>query len=176
MLVPRELRTLCGNIIHLNDDTVEHLRAHPEAGGLLEEAAKRTRLPYGKIFHAGEINFGQIIGQSSLVERFPDRPHTFAVRIGRDKPTHVVVGGVKLNSSLFTLVAVKRGIQWFLITGYVGANTPKEPTNFAFSRPGYNRDEFSESIQFWTKYGLVWESNVMGPYYESTWDEVLSRR
>lgn len=171
----KSYQTACGNLIIQNDLTTEHLRAHPEADGLLEMAIRRIILP-DDFFLKMEVVFDNVIGQSSCVAVNKNAPQMFAVRVGRTMPTRVVPGAQKVDSKSFMVVAKKdkRTGVWNLITGYTGATAPPEPHDRSFV--GYrrkNKFDFLVALAFWSSHGLVWEREVMGDPYESSWKAEL---
>ena len=58
-------RTKCGGVLVLPPKTKEHLAAHPEVGGLLEEMAGLLELPRDGSFLAREVEFGRLVGRSA---------------------------------------------------------------------------------------------------------------
>jgi len=59
-------RTACGGVIVLPPKTKEHLAAHPEVVGLLDEVCSLVHLPGNGEFLAAEIDLGRIIGRSGF--------------------------------------------------------------------------------------------------------------
>lgn len=171
----RSYTTACGGNIFLTDNTIEHLRAHPEAESLLEQAIGRVTLP-NDTFLKNEVVFDRVIGQSSCVPINKDAPAMFAVRIGRKMPTRVAVGAQKKDTNSFVVLARKdngSGL-WRLITGYAGTSAPLEPHDRHFCNPK-NRFEFLKALAFWSSHALVWEPELMGDYYESSWKDELTK-
>lgn len=164
----RSFRTACGGVILLTDETVRHLEAHPEAAALLEEAIAKIVLPTdGSDFFKTVVDLGRVIGQTACVE-ITDGSSLFAVRRGRTEPTRVVIDVAKPDTTQFVVLARKGTLgDWLLITGYAGADAPREPHDSYFE-DGLGDGEFEEALCFWSRHALVWDES-MGPVYESTW-------
>lgn len=163
--------TACNNTISVDNQTVEHLQAHPEAENLLETAISKIVLPNRCLLDV-ELVFDRIIGQSSCVAINPSDSAMFAIRIGRDKPTRVAVDAKKVDTKSFVVIAHRTSIGWRLLTAYVGSKAPREPHDRYFAEPR-NRAEFLNALAFWNAHGLVWEENMMSSPYESTWKKEL---
>lgn len=150
----------------------DHLQAHPEVLGLLPEALGRLDLPQGAFLVAG-IEMGRIVGRSGAIETTPirpDEPAMFAQRIGRRKPSRVVVGVLGPECSVVTVVARPSrdpGV-YLLVTAFIGSPAPKEPWD-NFSSP----DEAQAALDFWSRFALVHTPDVMGEPFTSTWKQVL---
>ncbi|MBI3952719.1 MAG: hypothetical protein HY336_02060 [Candidatus Doudnabacteria bacterium] len=168
-------KTACGGTIVVPPKTQEHLRAHPEVEGVLAEAIGRLTLPEGGAFCATEIEMGRVVGRSGCVATPPiglSDPATFALRVGRDKPSRVVTGceGPETTKVVVLAFASKEDQRTYvLITSFVGELAPKEPWDRSM-RPGST--EHQESLDFWCSHALV-HSPVMGEPFESTWTQVL---
>lgn len=171
--IPNSFRTACGGNINVSGDARKHLKAHPEAGPLLAEAIAKITLPEDS-FLLIEVKFDRMIGQRSCVPIDPEAPAQFAIRIGRDMPTRVVLGARKLDAKSFVICAFKKGEAWNLITGYVGEKALREPHDRHFMDPS-NAAEFKEALIFWNTHALVWEPEVMGEVYVSTWEAELKK-
>lgn len=169
----RQFTTANGGTINLSDETMKHLEAHPETGSLLEEAIAKITLPKST-FLLEEVIFDHIIGQSSCIEINPSAPAMFAVRKGRDLPTRTTIGMPKADTKSFVVIAAKKGSEWTLITGYAGSKAPREPHDRFFADPA-NRTEFEKALAFWDTHALVYEPEVMGTLFESTWKYELTK-
>lgn len=165
--------TRCGGILLVPARTREHLEAHPEVGGFLEEVASLLELPRDGSFLAAEIDLGRIIGRSGAVEAEEvglDEPATFALRVGRRKPSRVAVGAVGPEVSTFVVLAFASKEEvgtYVLITSYAGTLAPKEPWDAV---PGREREE---SLTFWGRTALVWDPATCGAPFVSTWRQVI---
>lgn len=169
----KTIQTACGRQITLTEQTIGHLQAHPEASALLEEAIAKITLPDGT-FLLTTVDFGRSIGKNACVE--VNDTVTFAIRKGRDVPTHVVLGIEKPETSLFTVIAYQDETtkQWVLITGFTGPSAPREPHDRYFDDK-LDSDEYKNALNFWTTHALVWEADVMGEAYESSWGLELAK-
>lgn len=169
-----DFMTACANRLVITKKTIDHLQAHPEAFGLLWEAVGMLTLPNdGSDFFKATVDFGRIIGERGCVpvDQNPGMAQHFAFRKGRALPSHVVVDVPKVPSSNFTMMAFKGRLgDWILITGYVGDSTPMEPNDPKLIR---GSDEFNKALEFWTCHALVYEPEIMGKVYESTWADEL---
>lgn len=171
MKLERTYKTATGETINLNDGTLEHLRAHPEAGELLGEAIALVKIAPVATFVMQTLDMGRIIGHSGLIEApevRPDETATFALRLGRDIPSRVVVGVEKPETELFTVLAYYHAgdKQWNLITGFAGPGAPKEPTDRSLVHGN------EAELKFWCRHALVHEEE-WGEPFESTWNQVV---
>lgn len=167
----RTLRTACQSVIHLTDETLSHLEAHPEAAALLEEAVAKVTLPDGG-FLLTTVNFGRVIGSNACVKAEDVEILHFAVRTGRDVPSRVLLGQTPKPTSLFTIIAGRgEDGEWTLFTGFTGPAAPREPHDPYFDDKR-DSDEFRESVEFWTSHGLCL-GDGWGEVFESTWEKVL---
>lgn len=169
-----DLMTACGNRLVITRKTIDHLQAHPEAFGLLREAVGMLILPTdGSDFFKTTVDFGRIIGETICVPVpiNPEKRQTFTIRKGRTLPSHTVVGASKIPTSHFTMAAFKgRYGDWILITGYAGESDPREPNDRSLV-PG--SEDFYQALEFWTSHALVYDPEIMGEVYESTWADEL---
>lgn len=168
-----EYRTACGGRIVLPPKTKEHLVAHMEVGGLLEEVAGLLTLPRDGSFVAREVDLGRVVGRTGCVTADPagfTGQATFANRVGRRKASRVVVGvqGPEVSTVVVLAFAGQESATYVLITAYVGALAPKEPWD---ASPGTERDE---SLRFWGENALVYDPAVMGEPFASTWQEIIN--
>ena len=169
-------QTSCGGTMVVPTAAQEHLRAHPEVGELLAEAIGRLSLPIGGAFCAAEVEMGRVVGRSGCVPTTPisrGYPATFALRMGRDKPSRVAVGveGPETTKVVILAFASKEDQrQYLLVTSFVGELAPKEPWDRSLI---LGSREHHESIDFWCQNALVYSPGVMGEVFESWWEEVL---
>lgn len=167
-------KTACGGTIVVPPKTENHLRAHPEVIQILSEAIGRVRLPEDRSFLATEVEMGQVVGRSGCVITLPigtDEKAFFALRIGREKPSRVVPGieGKETTKVVILAFPSKDSRDYVLITSFVGSLAPKEP----WDQNIRSQAEREESLDFWCSNALVYDPEVMGPYFESTWAEIL---
>jgi hypothetical protein len=167
-----ELKTACGQILNVNDQTRQHLLAHPEAAELLEEAVAKVTLPDS--FLLTTVNMGREIGTNACVKAADVENIHFAVRTGRDVPSRVLPGQLPEPTHLFTVIAGKKEDgSWMLYTGFAGPSAPREPHDRYFADKRDSK-EFAESLEFWTKNGLC-VSEGWGEVYASTWQAELAK-
>ncbi|KKW43001.1 MAG: hypothetical protein UY92_C0001G0015 [Candidatus Magasanikbacteria bacterium GW2011_GWA2_56_11] len=163
------LTTACGTGINLNAQTLQHLEAHPDAAALLEEAIGKITIGERE-FVLEEVDMGRIVARSSLVDApaiASDQPTAFACRKGRDIASRVLVGAVKPDTNLFTVIAGKQDDgSWLLYSGFPGPLAPREPHD-------PNLKGNATELAFWCEHALVWEDGWEQPF-ESTWIEVIA--
>jgi len=167
--------TKCGGRIVLTHKACEHLRAHPEVGELMAEAIGRLELPIDGSFLAAEVDLGRVIGRSGCVPTEPIEtitPTLFAQRVGRDKPTRVVVGieGPETTKLVVLAFAGREPGTYVLVSSWIGELAEKEP----WDRSIRSQEEADRAVGFWTTHGLVHDPAVMGEPFESTWEEILN--
>ena len=161
------LRDSSGAAVAVPEQTIEHLQAHPEVGSVLEEAVSVVRFPRGE-FARLEARLGRVIGHDSLVA--DTESCLFALRKGREKASRVSLKRAP-ESKKVSLVAYwdeERELH-VLIAAWVGILAPREPWDPNIS----SRREFQESLNFWSSHALMWDPEVMGPTFESSWTLVL---
>ena len=174
MSLPDFIIAACGTRVALTSATKEHLRAHPEAKDLLEEAMGMVTMPTEATFLPPHtVDFGRIIGTNACVKAADTETLHFAVRAGREVPSRVLPGQEPEPTSQFTMIAYKGDGGWVLITGFAGPSAPREPHDryFQDKRDG---DEFAASVEFWTEHGLVLGDD-WGEVYTSTWQAELDK-
>jgi hypothetical protein len=169
-------RTACGGVIVLPPKTKEHLTAHPEVGGLLDEVCSLVRLPGNGEFLAAEIDLGRILGRSGCTPAAhigDSERATFAVRVGRPRPSRVAVGVEGPESSTVAVLAFagRNPGEYILITSFVGGLATKEPWDQSLV-PG--TEEAVAALDFWCRHALVHDPSVMGEVFESTWADILA--
>jgi hypothetical protein len=152
------------------------LVAHPEVRGLLLEAIGRVVLPRDGAFLSTEVEMGRIVGRSGCVSTPPIDPSErslFAQRIGRERPSRVILGEGEETTKVVVLAFASRGEAgtYVLATSWVGGLAAKEPWDPMIRSQG----EYQGSLGFWCSHALVWDSAVMSAPFESTWDDVLKR-
>ncbi len=171
----REFKTACGGRIIVPQKAEDHLRAHPEVEELLTEAVALVRLPRDSAFLSAEVELGRIVGRSGAVKTTPIVPTDrtlFAQRVGRAKPTRVVVGKEGEETTKVVVLAFPaRGEAgtYVLVTSWIGSLAPKEPWDPMIKTP----EEYQDCLQFWCSNALVWDPAVMLEPIESSWEEIL---
>ena len=169
-----EYRTACGGTIIVPPRAEEHLRAHPEVGVLLAEVIGRVTLPCDGQFLALAVEMGRVIGRSGCVKAPRvgiNDSEKFAQRVGRDKPSRVVIGveGPEVTTVVILAFASKEARTYVLVTAFVGGLAPKEP----WDRNLGSELERQESLEFWSTHALVYDASVMGDPFESSWGAIL---
>ncbi len=160
------------------DNAEQYFAAHPGALELLGAIAGEIRLPKGDRLEV-QFDLGRPLGAASLVEVKPigiDEETVFALRKGRDKPSHVIV----LESEppqISTFVVVGRPDRnlpegdYRLMTAYVGVIAPREPWDKKTHSQHVTDDE---ALAFWSSHAIVWDPASMGETFVSTWRKVLA--
>ena len=175
MVLRDSYTTACGGRLVVPRKTREHLLAHPDVVGLLDEVTGLIQLPSDGSFLATEVNLGRVLGRSGCVATTPismNESTLFAQRVAREKPTRVVVGMEGPKTSLVALLAFasrEPGRTYVLITAWRGPIAPKEPWDKTLGSEG----EKAVALKFWCHNALVYDPAVMGEPFESTWEEVL---
>lgn len=175
-VVPASLTTVCGGTLLLPPYTQAHLRAHPEALGLLEELAGLLTLPRDRSFVLRTVDFGRVIGRSGAVvlakEDGLDEPVTFAKRIGRDIPSRVEVGAQGAEVATLVVVAGAEEAEgiYTLYTSYAGEEpAPREPAD-----PSLSESDREVALRWWQSHALCYQEGAgWEAPFTSTWREVL---
>lgn len=167
-------RTQCGGRIVVSLKCRDHLQAHPEVADLLDEAIGQFALPRDGSFLAREVNLGRVVGRSGCVPApviTPATPAMFAMRIGREKPSRVVIGEGIETTTVVVLAFAGRDGDYVLITSWIGSLAPKEPWDTSMAP---DSAEAGESLDFWSRHALVHDPEVMGETFESSWQEIIN--
>lgn len=168
-----QYQTAGGGWILATPKTLRHMTAHPEVKELLPEVIRRVTLPPNRKFLTAEIDLGRIVGQAGLAPAEPVKLTEFAVfahRTGRDKPTRVIPGpGPETSKVTVRAFPDKASPCYILLTAYLGVPGCREP----WDRRIRLAEQMSEAIRFWCANALVYEPQVMGKGFISTWAKVL---
>lgn len=172
----RKFWTADGGMIIIPPKAENHLVAHPEVRDFLPEAIGRVMLPSDGAFLSTEVEMGRVVGRSGCVETYPISPSDrslFAQRIGRERPSRVIIGEGEETTKVVVLAFASRGEArtYILVTSWVGSLAPKEPWDPMIK----SREEYQDCLQFWCSNALVWDSTGMSEPFESSWAEVLFR-
>ena len=170
----RKFKTACGGTIVVPRKVEDHLVAHPEVRDILPEAIGRVVLPSGGAFLSAEVEMGSVVGRSGCVQTSPISPSErslFAQRVGRERPSRVMVGEGEETTKVVVLAFASRGEAgvYVLVTSWVGSLARKEPWDPTIR----SQAEHQESLDFWCSHALVWDPAVMSAPFESSWQEVL---
>lgn len=163
-----ELRASSGHVIVIPEETVEHLKAHPDVWDVLKEAVGLLVLDGS--FCAKDVDLGRVIGKSGCVPASKisvDEVTTFALRTNRTRPSRVVVADKVDTSKVSIIAAPKDESTYTLFTAWIGELAPKEPGDAA------SEAEREGSLAFWTSHALVWDAETCGEIFETTWEQVL---
>lgn len=152
--------------------TEEHLLAHPEVMGLLEEARTLiTDEDANSDFALSLVDFGRVIGTNNCVIDHESR--MFAYRVGRNAPTRVTI--TKQGTPCSTMVVIHMPDKMdttkrFLITAFIGTLAEKEPHDKSIQ----TNDELKKALEFWSSHAIVWDPTTMGKNFTSSWKEILT--
>ena len=168
-------KTECGGTIVVIDETWKHLEAHPRIIDLIPEIASRVTLPTDGSRLASQISLGRVVGQTSLINTKKiglSETAWFAVRKNRMKASRAVPGAAPVDTDLVSIIAnpVEKD-SYELVTAWFGAMAPKEPCD-----PDLADDPaaYEESINFWCRYALIHNTEIMDDTFESAWDIILT--
>jgi len=170
----RKYKTIDGGTIVVPPKAEDHLRAHPEVDEILAEAVAKIRLPRDGAFLSVEIEMGRIMGRSGCVSTPPINPSDrslFAQRIGRERPSRIIVGEGEETTQVVILAFASReeAGMYVLVTSWIGSLARKEPWDPMIR----SQEEYQDCLQFWCSNALVWDPAVMSEPFESNWVEIL---
>ena len=167
-------KTGCGGSIYLTEGVSEHLEAHPGTLDLIPEISSSITLPTDGSRLSCQTSLGRVVGQSSLINTKKiglSETAWFAVRKNRMKASRVVPDAGPADTDLVSIVAnpIEKN-SYELVTAWFGEFAPKEPWD-----PDLTDDPsaYEESINFWCRYALVYDPDVMDESFESTWNKIL---
>lgn len=163
-----------GRIIVVTDETREHMKAHPEVENILEEVLLNVELPQDKSVYGKEIDMGRVVGKSACVKLKKislSEKSCFALRINREKASHVILDTEGDSTSKVIVWARfdENFNQYILRTAYIGNLAPAEPWDKSLK----TETQKQESLDFWCEHALLYQKDVMGEPFESTWEEIL---
>jgi len=174
--------TADGKTVFVDGVGVKHLKAHPDVSNLLPEAISKMIIGDGLNKVQQAIEMSRVVGRAGLLDTTDTNLDTrinFAYRAERDAPSPVVVNAVGKES---TTVAVsvyfhKESGQWRLVTAFVGVPAPNEPFYYFDKNSWHYKDEerFKLCLDFWIKHALVYEPEISGEPFESTWRAELEK-
>jgi hypothetical protein len=170
-----KFKAACGGTIVVPPKVEQHLWAHPEVRDLLPLAIGRMKLPLDGSFISTEVEMGHVVGRSGCVATPPiglDDQRFFALRVGREKPSRVILDVEGPETTKVVVMAFpsreSRGV-YILVTSFVGQLAPKEP----WDKNIRSQSELQESLDFWCSHALIYDPEISGPVFESTWRQVL---
>jgi len=104
----------------------------------------------------------------------PGKENFFSHRIGREFPIPVALQSKGAASDSVTLHIKKdeESGEYFLRTAYIGFPCPNIPYNIEEKKGS----AYQEPIDFWSRHALVYDKAIMGPVFESSWNEVLNKQ
>jgi len=163
-----------GKEVFVTAETKKHLSAHPDVLEFIEEAVAKVHIPDTASLFKETISLGREIGISSLIETKPIRPDEetdFAMRVEREYPVRVSLNakGSACDSVTLKIVFDEKSKKYFLITAYIGPNTPSNP--YYTNRTS---DEYKESLEFWCSHALAYDPKIMGKPFKASWNSILS--
>lgn len=168
--------TKCGGKINVTHQGWSHLKAHPDVLVYLEEAISKIRLPAKPQKIEFEVDLGRIVGRQGIIETAPveaEERTLFALRANRKLPSRVASVNTLGRETTRMVVIAKPGRirnQYDLITSWIGTLARKEPWDPSIT----SRSQFEECLNFWSSTALVYQPDMMGPVFESSWTDVLS--
>ena len=171
-----QYKTACGGTINIPHQAQQHLIAHPDVLAHLHAAISQLHLPRLPRKIEEEIDVGQIIGRSGVVKTAPlqmEEKALFSFRTTRKLPSRVAkVCDYGQETSKIVIIARPSSIenQYDLITSSVGTLAKKEP----WDKSIVEKVEFQECLSFWCVTALVYDPTIMGPVFESSWQDVLT--
>ena len=176
-------QTKCGGQIIVPWGTQKHLKAHPDVLEVLEEAIGKVVLPTDGSFLKTAVDLGRVIGHSGGVGTAPvefDEQCLFAQRIDRAGPSRVVLDAISPEVSIVSVLAFQakdRGTgeiqvgKYILATSWIGGLGMMEPWDPNIEKSG--QETFEECLRYWSTHALVYDEEVMGKPFTSSWKEVL---
>jgi hypothetical protein len=169
-----KFKTVCGGTIVVPRKAEDHLVAHPNVHDLLREAVALVRLPHAGAFLSAEVEMGRVVGLSGRVSTpsiSPSDRTLFAQRIGRDRPSRVVISDGEETTKVVVLAFASREETgtYVLVTSWVGSLAPKEP----WDQNIHGEAEHQKCLHFWCYNALLWDPAVMSAPFESSWTEVI---
>lgn len=168
--------TKCGGKINVTHQGWNHLKAHPDVLVHLEEAISKIRLPATPQKIEFEVDMGRIVGRQGIIETAPvdaKERTLFAIRANRKLPSRVASMNTAGSETTRMVVIAKPGRiknHYHLITSWIGTFAKKEPWDSTIA----TRSQFEECLNFWSSIALVYQPDVMGPVFESSWTDVLA--
>lgn len=172
-------RTACDRHIMVRPRALRALETNRVPLALLKRALHQVELPKKGVLRK-TISFEENIGENRLVEVSHMTTETegwFASFHGQGLPAHVaLVPSSGVQDHRLTVLArpfsANNGRKNFdLISAWVGPLAPSQPWDPTITK----YSDALESLDFWTKHALIWNSRQMQAPFRSTWKEVLSK-
>ena len=137
--------------VHLNEKS-SHAQTHLIQHPLLLDAVKKAipTIEGDDDIIRIQVNAGEIIGTTDLVETSPDDEIVYAKRVARDIYSRFVKNKQPIPTSTITIDIRKEtssAPSYYLYTTFIGGVTPSFPGG-----------EFlpQQSVEFWSTHALVW--------------------
>lgn len=126
----------------------------PRVRPLLSEALRRTRsYPDHAVV---TVDFGRVIGFSTCVETRLSDPVVYAIREHRAGHSRLAPNLPPINTSLTTLVLLRKGESCILISAWIGPKAEPEPWDTkAFYHESDPKEAFQRSLAFWHNHALI---------------------
>ena len=164
-----------GKEVFVTAETKKHLSAHPDVLEFLEEAIAKVRITDDIVFFKEAISLGREISISSLINTkliLPDEETDFAMRIEREYPVRISLNAEGSACDLVTLKIKfdEKSKKYFLITAYIGPNTPSNP--YYTDRTS---DEYKKSLEFWCSHALAYDPTIMKKPFRASWNSILNK-
>ena len=126
----------------------QHLQQHSTVLPFLKEALEAVHA-YGR-FCKVTVDMGRVIGVSECVETTDSDTIVMRQRPGRPNLTRFVLNRTPQPSSDITVVMVRQGKGYRLLTAYIGNLAEKEPGD-----PSLTERDRAKSEAFWSCHALV---------------------
>jgi len=177
MNIKGKFKTACGKDIYLREERKKHFLSHPDVLDFVDEAISKIVIPNSATYFEEAINMGRTIGEAKLIEVekiSPAQKTTFALRLERKFPSRVAVNGKGIPCDCVTVEIKFDELknEYYLSTAYIGFPCPDEPFNIKDK----TSDDFEKAIDFWCSHALIFDPKIMGPVFEASWNEVLSKK
>lgn len=177
-----QFTTADNKVVHIDESGLKHLAAHPDVSDLLPEAISKMVIGDEEDKVQQAVEMGRVVGRAGIVDTLDvtlDTPIHFAFRAERPNPTPVVLEGEGKESSTVAVSVYfhKESGQWRLITAFIGVPAPNEPFRYFDKNSWFYKNEarFKLCLDFWMKHALVYEPEISGEPFESTWRAELEK-
>lgn len=153
------------------NETFQHMKAHPEVMDLLVEAKNLIceddlNVP----FAISVVDFGRIIGLNKCIEDHDS--NMFALRASRQNVSRVAINKEGIPCSTLVVIHMEDTENTncrTLVTAFIGKPSYREPWDPHIA----SKEEFAQSLSFWSQNALIWDYETMDKPFVSSWDEIL---